>query len=253
MSNFWKLVIVGSVLLNVVAVWGYFSYVKYGGNPLGELKRKLTGTSQQVEPSVPYAAENAELLRAIEARTAVSDQVVFFGASITRRWDLDRYFPEFHIVNRGVGGQLAPAMLERYKRDVLDLRPRAAIVKFCSINIRPQMPLTTLQDAMTMMAELAASRGITPILSTIIPAGKAEARIGDFSVVDTLSKFNAWVRLYASEKDYPLLDLAAAIADEDGFLPRDCSVDPVHLNEKGYNVLADAVRPVLREVLKPGE
>jgi len=139
--------------------------------------------------------------------------------------------------------------LERFKRDVLDLKPKATIIKFCSINIRPHMPLSSLRDGMTIMAELSDSRGIIPIVSTIIPSGKPEAKIGDFSVVDSLSKFNDWVRVFASEKNYPLIDFAKAIADDDGFLPRDCSVDPVHLNEKGYEVLSEVMKPVLSEVL----
>ena len=52
-----------------------------------------------------------------------------------------------------------------------------------------------------------------------------------------------------SEKDYHLIDFAAAIADDEGLLPRDCSVDPVHLNEKGYQIVFDAARPVLQKVL----
>lgn len=249
MSNFWKLVLVGSIILNIIAVWAYFSFVKYGGNPLGEIKRKLTGQTHVTAPGVPYAEENAALREAIAEGSAVADRVVFLGASITQRWDFNKYLPEFHIVNRGVGGQLVPQILTRFKRDVLDLQPKAVIIKFCSINIRPHQSLGTIEDGMSMMSELADAHGIIPIISTIIPAGKPEARIGDFSVVDTLSKFNDWARKYASEKGYPLLDFAAAIADDDGFLPKDCSVDPVHLNEKGYEILSEAAKPILRQVL----
>lgn len=249
MKYFWTLVIIGSLLLNIVAIWGYFTFIKYGGNPLGELKRKLTGNSHQSAPSIPYSDENAELRQAIEDGTAEPNRIVFFGASITQRWDFDRSLrPEFNIVNRGVGGQLVPGLMTRFKRDVIDLEPAAVIIKFCSINIRPHMPLQVLRDGMTMMTDLADHHDIIPIVATIIPAGKSEARIGNFSIVDSLASFNDWARRFAAENDYPLVDFAAAIGDENGFLPRDCSVDPVHLNDKGYLILEDALRPVLQEV-----
>ncbi len=38
-----------------------------------------------------------------------------------------------------------------------------------------------------MMVQLAKANGIVPIVPTIIPAGKPEARIGDFSVADSWS------------------------------------------------------------------
>ncbi|MFH1686992.1 MAG: GDSL-type esterase/lipase family protein [bacterium] len=251
MKYFWAVVLIGSIALNLVAVWGFFHYIKYGGSPLGELKRKLTGTTHQSTPGVPYADENAALLAEIENGTAAPGRIVFFGASITQRWDFDRAMrPEFNLINRGVGGQLVPALMARFQRDVLDLKPQAVIIKFCSINIRPQQPLQVLKDGMSMMTSLAVGQGITPIVATIIPAGKPEARIGDFSVVDSLQSFNAWVRQFAADHDYPLVDFASTLEDDNGFLPRDCSVDPVHLNDKGYQILEDVLRPVLAKVVK---
>ena len=250
MKYIWTIVIIGSLALNVVAMWGFWHYIRFGGSPLGELKRKLTGTTRQSSPGLPYADENAALKREIENGTAAPNRIVFFGASITQRWDFDRALrPEFNIINRGVGGELVPSLLVRFKRDVLDLKPTAVIIKFCSINIRPQQPLSLLQDAMTMLTQLAEANGITPIVATIIPAGKPEAHIGDFNVADSLRRFNDWARSFAAERGYPLVDFAAAIQDNQGFLPRDCSVDAVHVNDKGYRILEDALRPVLRQVM----
>ncbi len=245
----WKVILVGSIVLNLLAVWGFMHYIRYGGSPLGELKRMLTGHTQQRSPGLPYAEENAQLTKLIERGSVDSSRVVFFGASITNRWNLERAFPQVNMVNRGVGGQLAPGMLTRFQRDVIDLKPRAVVIKFCSINIRPQMPVKILQDAMLMMTQLAQANDIQPIVATIIPAGKPEAHIGDFGVVDTLGAFNNWVRTWSGETGTPLIDFAAAIADDDGFLPRECSTDPVHVNDKGYEILADAARPVIYEVI----
>ncbi len=253
MQTIWKVVLVGSILLNLIAIWGFFHYIRYGGSPLGELKRRLTGSTQQTATKLPYEDENKKILAELAEGKEDSLRVVFFGASITRRWDLEKYFPKVHILNRGVGGQLAPSMLSRFKRDVIDLKPKAVIIKFCSINIRPHIPMSVLKDAMTMMVQLAQANNIIPIVATIIPAGKPEAHIGDFSVVDSLRAFNEWVRQFAQEHNLPLIDFAAAIEDENGFLPRDCSTDPVHVNEKGYHILAKAARPVLYKVMGVSE
>ncbi|MFH1373857.1 MAG: GDSL-type esterase/lipase family protein [bacterium] len=249
MHNFWKLILLASLLLNLLAVWGFFHYIRYGGSPLGELKRLLTGSTRQSSPTVPYAEENRKLLEEIRQGQTDSLRVVFLGASITNRWDLERDFPRVHMVNRGVGGQLVPSMLARFKRDVIDLKPKAVVIKFCSINIRPHLPQSVLRDGMTMMTQLTQNNGIEPIVATIIPAGKPEAHIGDFSVADSLQAYNNWVRQLAAENNLRLIDFAAAIGDDEGFLPRDCSVDPVHVNEKGYQILADAARPVIYEAV----
>ncbi len=244
-----KIILIGSILLNLLAIWGFFHYIKYGGSPLGELKRKITGGTHQEKAKVPYVEDNARIMKEVADGTADPNRVVFFGASITHRWDFEKYFPEFDMINRGVGNQLVPSMLARYKRDVLDLKPKAVIIKFCSINIRPHMPLQVLKDGMSMMVELAKNEGITPIVSTIIPSGKPEAHIGDFDVAGTLSEFNDWVRQYAKANSLYLIDFAEAIGDDNGFLPRDCSVDPVHVNDKGYLILSNAARSVIEKAL----
>lgn len=245
MQTVWKIILVISIILNLIAIWGFFHYIRYGGSPLGELKRRFTGAAKQKAPRSSYAEENARLLDDLSRGELDSLRVVFLGASITSRWDLQKYFPDIHPINRSVGGQLVFDMLPRFKRDVLDLKPRAVVIKFCSINIRPQIPLSVLKDGMAMMVQLSLASDVIPVISTIIPAGKPEAHIGDFSVVDTLAEFNFWVRDYARENGIALIDYAAAIKDERGFLPRDYSVDPVHLNDKGYDIIAEAARPVV--------
>ncbi len=250
MSTALKIILVVSLLLNLVAVWAYFHYVKYGGNPLGELKRKVMGESNQKTRPVPFEEQNRQLL----AEHGEYDplRVVFMGASITHRWNLEAAFPDVHMINRGVGGQLVPHMLARFKRDVIDLKPKAAIFKFCSINIRPHTNSQTLRDAMTLMVETARAHDITPIVATIIPAGKPEAHIGEFSVVDSLASFNDWLREFAEQESLAIIDFAAAVQDDEGYLPRDCSSDPVHVNERGYLILSAAARSVIYDVVGVG-
>ncbi len=209
----------------------------------------LTGSNTHQPTGLPYAEENEKIRNLVNRGHVDSSAVVFLGASISRRWNLEEAFPKAHMINRGVGGQLVPDMLTRFHRDVIELQPRAVVIKFCSINIRPHMPLKILEDGMTMMTQLARANDIRPIVSTIIPAAKAEAHIGDFSVVDSLRKFNYWVRQYADEEGLLLIDFAGAIETEDGFLPRDCATDPVHVNDKGYRILAEAGRPVIYKAI----
>jgi len=249
MSNLLKIVLAGSILLNLLAIWGFLHYIMYGGNPLLELKRKLTGTSKVVGPEIPRAEENARMRQEAAEGKTDSLRVVFFGASITDSWDLNRYFPAFHPVNRGVGG-FVPDLVIKFKSNVLDLKPRAVVIKICSINIRPTIPAYQLRDGMEMMVQLAQANGIKPIVTTMIPSARPAATIGEFSVIDAIREFNDWVREYTRSNNLPLIDYALAIQNEDGFLPRDCSIDPVHINGKGYDILAEAARPVIHRVLE---
>jgi hypothetical protein len=58
-------------------------------------------------------------------------RVVFLGDSITDLWDDAGYggfFPGKPYINRGISSQTTPQMLVRFRRDVIELKPRAVII-----------------------------------------------------------------------------------------------------------------------------
>jgi hypothetical protein len=248
MSAALKVILVISLLINLVAVWGLFHYIWYGGSPIGELKRIILGDSNPSAFHDPFYQENQLLSKEAAAGKFDSLRVVFLGASITRSWDLEKYFPEIHPINRGIGG-LAPSLLARFKENVIDLKPRAVVIKFCSINITNRIPLYSLQNIMQMLVQLAQDNNIIPIVCTIIPPGKPSAHIGELDVIDSLRSFNTWLKEFAAMNSISIVDLAAEIEDQEGYLPRAFSRDPVHLNQEGYEVISHAARPRINEIL----
>lgn len=216
---------------------------------MGDLKRLLTKSTHQKPTRIPYAEDNKRLLEELKIHSPELKRVVFIGASITQSWNLGECFPEIDAINRGVGGQYVPQLLMRFKRDAIELKPDAVVIKFCSINVRPQIPMKVMQDGLEMMVQLARDNNIIPIVCTIIPPAKPEARIGDFSVIDSTGIFNSWLRQLASDNELPLIDYAAAIEDEEGFLPRKYARDPVHVNQEGYAVMSTEARPIIYSAL----
>ena len=79
----------------------------------------------------------AEMARYREANGTVpapargEARVVFMGDSITDGWQQPRYggfFPGKPYVDRGISGQTTPQMLVRFRRDVIDLQPKAVVI-----------------------------------------------------------------------------------------------------------------------------
>ena len=69
-----------------------------------------------------YELQNAVLDRPVE--------VVFMGNSITDNWigaDPD-FFARNGFVDRGISGQTTAEMLARFRRDVIDLNPKAVVI-----------------------------------------------------------------------------------------------------------------------------
>jgi lysophospholipase L1-like esterase len=193
-----------------------------------------------------YAEDNLRMV----ATAGHRDRVVFIGDQIIESWPLDRYFTEFEAVNRGITGQWLAGFVLRLRPDVLELKPRAAVIQFSSYNFRPQNVVAETKDYVANITELCRYHGVEPVLTTVIPVRENEdvyrsEGFEPYFVADTLDLFNDWLRGYCRENGLALIDFFAALADDKGYLPTELSIDNTHLTEAGFQRLAEATRPVL--------
>jgi acyl-CoA thioesterase-1 len=177
-------------------------------------------------------------------------RVVFFGASITEDYPLARHFPGQPYLNRGEGGQLAYQMLQRFERDVLDLAPRAVVLKVCAINFGPQAPPLGVTEAEYVeMVARAAAAGIRPVLTTVVPVSRAWAERKGPRVQDGVLAFGDFARREARRRGLPLADYHGRMAGPDGFVQAELSSDGLHLSAAGYAVMTETVGPALAAAL----
>jgi lysophospholipase L1-like esterase len=181
-------------------------------------------------------------------------RVVFMGDSITDMWKLDKYFPGKPYINRGIGGQTTSQMLVRMYPDVIDLHP-AAMVIFAGTNdiARNTGPMTLkmIQNNFRAMADLAQAHKIKLILCSLTPVSDYTMRKQTGSRPPSeIILLNDWLKKFAQEIHAEFVDYYAAITDEKGFLKEGYSMDGLHPNEKGYDLMAPLVQAAIDRVLK---
>jgi lysophospholipase L1-like esterase len=71
------------------------------------------------------------------------------------------------------------------------------------------------------------------------------------ALLSTINKINERIAQFADGKKVRYLDINDKLADKDGVLLEGMSPDRLHLTAKGYQVWADALKPVFMEVLGP--
>jgi len=213
--------------------------------------RRVDAISERFTKTDFHAEENRRWREAGER-----PDVVFMGASITKRWNPEGKMGSLKVAARGVGGQWPSHYLLRFKPDVLDLAPRAVVIKACAISFRPGVDEGGLRDAVLTMLDMAAARGIRPVLATSIPVREdgnalygSSGKILDRTVNDAMLPWNDWLRGLAEERGCGLIDFWRAMADERGFLPDALAEDDIHPNDAGYALMTETARPVLEELL----
>jgi len=192
-----------------------------------------------------------DLKRYAEANTKLAPpspqrpRVVFLGDSITDGWRLNEYYgSERDFVNRGISGQITGEMLGREKADVIDLKPQAMLVLAGTNDLARGVPVTTIENNLSMIAELAEAHHIAPIFASVLPVSDYH-KDANPQYAQSLRRpparileLNNWLKSYCERRRFTYVDYYAAVVDKDGFLQADASDDGLHPNAKGYRLMA---------------
>lgn len=187
----------------------------------------------------------------------------FEGDSITRRWDATDYpqylanfnknFHGWNAADFAWGGDTTNNILWRLQHGELDnLHPKVIVLLAGTNNVGPRAG--TDADAQTVATGIKAILDLlhqkapdaTIILTAIFP------RNDNLAAVPTINKINDILATYADGKKMRFLNINDKLADKDGhLLPGMMNPDKLHPTEKTYQLWADALKPILTEVLGP--
>lgn len=184
-------------------------------------------------------------------------RVVFYGDSITDFWRLNEYFPERDFVNRGISGQITGEMLGRMQADVIRLKPAAMILLAGTNDIARGVSLETIQNNLTMIADLAQLHQIKLILASVLPVSdyhkdtNPRFEMTKGRPLDAIKALNTWIIAFAKQRGLTYCNYFDAIRDGAELLRADLADDGLHPNPAGYRIMAPIALASIDRVLKP--
>ncbi|HEV7404140.1 MAG TPA: GDSL-type esterase/lipase family protein [Chthoniobacteraceae bacterium] len=185
--------------------------------------------------------------------------IYFLGDSITEFWPIlgkDVWKKEFggmRVLNCGVAGDTTQNILYRITHGEFDhIAPKVVVVLAGINNLGLKADLSPDDLARGVRRIVATIRAKSPVSKVLLlsifpssePADPVRRRI-----VET----NKRLALLNDDKSVFYLDLYQAFLDQDGVFSTAISPDGTHLNAKGYQIWADAMRPTLQKLLAPAE
>jgi len=206
-----------------------------------------------------WLARHAE--NVAEARRGGVD-ILFLGDSITDGWHWDtggrklwaKYFAPRHAANFGIGYDRIQNVLWRIENGELDgIDPKVVVLLIGTNNTGNEddgQPRNTTPEIIAGISNLV--RRIQfhlpqtkIILFGIFPRGEKNDPLRA-----QVKAVNAGISKLNDPGKVKFLDIGQKFLAPDGTLPRELFPDLLHPNEKGYQIWADAINPVLDEWLK---
>lgn len=180
--------------------------------------------------------------------------VVFLGDSITNGWSWgehmqlwDRYFGRYDPANFGIGGDRTEHVLWRIEHGELDrVRPKVVVLLIGTNNIGD--PADAIRRGVVAVAERVREKvpDSKLLVMAIFPRG-AEA---NDPMRAKIREVNRGLAKLDDGEFVRFLDIGDRFLSPDGSLPKEIMPDALHLSFKGYQIWAEALAPVLEQMMR---
>jgi lysophospholipase L1-like esterase len=179
--------------------------------------------------------------------------LLFLGDSITEGWGNNavwqKHYGELNAANFGIGGDTTENVLWRIQNGEIEgLAPKVAVLMIGTNNfgLEGHQPNDVAKGVATIVQTLRKKLPTTKILLLAIfprdekPGADIRARI---------KKVNDQIMTLDDKKAVRFLDLGPKFTNADGSLSKEIMPDFLHLSEKGYQIWADGMDSLLKQLM----
>jgi Lysophospholipase L1 and related esterases len=187
--------------------------------------------------------------------------VLFLGDSITEGWSRvpeiwSKYYGEWQPANFGIGGDQTQHVLWRIEDGELDGVKPKVVVLMLGTNNTGTHTAEEIAAADTKIVRLIQKKipDVKILLLGIFPRGYRMSRTGVSDGWEERMKIIKAVNVELAKLDdgssIRFLDIGETFLDENGQIPADVMPDQLHPNAKGYEIWAEAMHPLLTEMMQ---
>ena len=177
-----------------------------------------------------------------ENATIKNIDVAFLGDSLTEGYDLKSFYPQWKVVNRGIGGDTTIGLEKRLNVSAYDANPKVISMLIGANNFD-----TMLNNYETIVEKLKQN---LPQSSVILCS--LTSMTGDWAKNNVKAKQNnIEIQKLATKYGYVYADLYNPLLDPNtNELNEVYSVDGGHLTKDGYTVITNTLTPLIENLLK---
>lgn len=187
------------------------------------------------------------------------NSIILWGDSLVEYFPIqEMYKGPKRILNRGVAGNTTYDVIRRVKRTANEITPEQVMIWVGTNDFMPFVPNNTeaeIVKRIIQIAELNATMypdaqimilSLLPINQSSHPKICHDWLAGKDN--DKLKRTNESLKEQCAQKSYLFLNLFDLLLDESGQLRIDCTVEGLHINDAGYEIVFNALKPYLESV-----
>ncbi len=206
------------------------------------------GNSVFSQQKIPFQAQIDAFLKQDSLEFPPKDAILLVGSSSFTNWkDVQEYFPDHKIINRGFGGSSLPDVI-RYAPNIIYPYKPAQILIYCGENDFPSGPNTTADTIFNRFTRLHGMiRSALPKTEIIYISMKPS--VSRLKYLPEMRRANEMIRKFQKKhRKSGFIDVYSKMILDDGTpMPDIFLKDQLHMNKNGYLIWQKAIKPYLKK------
>lgn len=178
---------------------------------------------------------------------ADQEKIIFAGDSITDRYDLNYYYNYDNklVINSGIGGYKTANIISRFKNLIEQHNADKLFLMIGTNDLGAGIDRDQIVENIIQI--IAMTKDQSPktkiYYETIYPVNRSKRSPNDKRYNEDIKYINEKMKEYCKNSNVTYIDVYSALQDEEGNLKLEYTEDGLHLNEYGYDVVTDLLRP----------
>lgn len=208
----------------------------------------LIATLSFAQGSAPFQKEIDAFKKKDSVQMPAEKMILFVGSSSFTKWtDVQDYFPQHPILNRGFGGSSLPDLIRYAPRIIYPYKPKQVVI-YCGENdiassdsVTPQLVLQRFTQLFRMIR---ANLGKVPVAFVSLKPSPSRWHLQP-KMVETNKLIKDFLRKQTRAK---FINIYNAMLNADGSVMTDIFIsDNLHMNAKGYAIWAPIIKKALKD------
>lgn len=206
----------------------------------------MQGDFSWPEEKIPFTQTNSHYQEkeALYMTFHFPADLVFFGDSITQKFEWSDAFPKWRVANRGIGSDTTAGMTARLD-SIVALSPRAISLMAGINDLVSHTPEETIESYRILLTALHNQLPDTQVIVTsVLPTSESHV-VASVNIIS----LNTMLKRLCQELDVYYLDVFHDFADDKGNLRPEFDLDGIHLTVQGYLLWLSYLSPELERVI----
>lgn len=174
------------------------------------------------------------------------ENIVFLGDSITDFYNLNTFYGGLPVINSGTAGKKAYEIVQELKERVYIYNPTKVFLMIGTNDLSHRTDEEIVKDIKTIIKSINKNRPNAMVyVESIYPINDdtSNEKISDWMVGDRtnerISNLNIKIKEMCKKEKITYIDIYNLLIDEKGLLNIDYTVEGLHINEEGYEIITD--------------